>query len=186
MDRKKFESLPVGTIIRDLHCGLTGKVVEHNGSRFLQMPPFTENGGVLTTLAMWNDDAIDTASVELPFRVRIRWGEDPSPEDKFINYGFATEAELSAFLHGVEEAIGWMDYETISPNEDGSWADDAWQAQLKAGDKVKWTETDAEESLFLTVQSVEDVDYENQLVTFLTTEDETITADFAELERVQL
>lgn len=43
------------------------------------------------------------------FVVSIRWGE--SPEGPPLEYAFATMEELRAFLRGVDQAIGWLDYD---------------------------------------------------------------------------
>lgn len=45
------------------------------------------------------------------FKVKIRWGS-MEPTDPF-EYEFKTEAERDAFLYGVEESSGWMDYEIV-------------------------------------------------------------------------
>lgn len=45
--------------------------------------------------------------------VRIAWGSESTREEnegKFSTYTFDTEAELNAFLKGIDEAIGWDDY----------------------------------------------------------------------------
>jgi hypothetical protein len=56
-------------------------------------------------------------------RVRIMWGSHPENRSDFIEYEFDTLAELNAFLLGVDESIGWLDYEQIDPNADGTWPD---------------------------------------------------------------
>lgn len=43
------------------------------------------------------------------FVVSIRWGK--SPEGPPVEYAFATMEELRAFLRGVDQAIGWLDYD---------------------------------------------------------------------------
>jgi hypothetical protein len=55
------------------------------------------------------------------FRVRMRWGSDHSDYQEPQEYEFDTLAELNAFLLGVSEAWGWMDYEQIDPSPDGTW-----------------------------------------------------------------
>lgn len=46
--------------------------------------------------------------------VKILWGsEEARKENEPIEYEFDTELELLAFLHGVDEASGWLDYEII-------------------------------------------------------------------------
>lgn len=57
------------------------------------------------------------------FKTHIIWGSSPAPGDTANEYAFATEAELDAFLLGVSEAEGWLDYEITGPtatvNADG-------------------------------------------------------------------
>ena len=43
------------------------------------------------------------------FRVRIVWGSSAEAHTP-CDYEFATKAELDAFLSGVDEAQGWLDY----------------------------------------------------------------------------
>ncbi|MBC42852.1 MAG: hypothetical protein CML19_11565 [Pusillimonas sp.] len=45
------------------------------------------------------------------FTVSILWGE--FPEDIPKSYNFQSEEELEAFLLGVEETNGWMDYNAV-------------------------------------------------------------------------
>lgn len=54
-------------------------------------------------------------SKETPFKVKIVWGSTESnyTEKQPCTYSFKTEEELTAFLDGVEEACGWMDYEVV-------------------------------------------------------------------------
>lgn len=51
---------------------------------------------------------------EAPFGVKIRWGtkqtRDENP-DGAVEYRFPTEPELDAFLYGVAECDGWLEYE---------------------------------------------------------------------------
>jgi hypothetical protein len=52
----------------------------------------------------------------MSFKITIRWGM-PSSEQEPTTYEFATQAELTAFMLGVEECDGWMEYEVIEfPN----------------------------------------------------------------------
>ena len=61
----------------------------------------------------------EALEVEKPFKVEIAWGSEneskysENAEDDSIDwceYSFETEAELHAFLLGVDESSGWMDY----------------------------------------------------------------------------
>ena len=47
----------------------------------------------------------------------IRWGSSIDRQDP-VGYSFNTEAELNAFLLGVDEASDWMDYEQLDERED--------------------------------------------------------------------
>lgn len=44
-------------------------------------------------------------------KVTILWGGAPEPGDKAKTYEFETQAELDAFMKGVEEMDGWMGWE---------------------------------------------------------------------------
>lgn len=47
-------------------------------------------------------------------RVMILWGATPQDnETQPIEYAFETEEELEAFLHGVSEGDGWLEYEVL-------------------------------------------------------------------------
>lgn len=66
--------------------------------------------------------AAEKVTIEM-HRVTIGWGEayDPEKDDdeNFIaTYSFKTPAERTAFLAGVDAAIGWMGY-TIVPTKEG-------------------------------------------------------------------
>ena len=43
--------------------------------------------------------------------VSVLWGSHP--DDVPVTYYFDTQAEMEAFLHGVDESSGWMDYAAI-------------------------------------------------------------------------
>lgn len=48
------------------------------------------------------------------FTVTILWGEEQTRrENDPCTYSFKTEAELNAFLKGVDEASGWLEYEIV-------------------------------------------------------------------------
>ncbi len=49
----------------------------------------------------------------LPFSVSVKFGTMPDPENAPIVYRFATQAELDAFLQGVEAMDGWLAYEIV-------------------------------------------------------------------------
>jgi hypothetical protein len=59
--------------------------------------------------------------------VWIGWGAQPDDGQEAIEYEFKTKAELAAFLFGVDEADGWLDYRSFDEpgytyNEDvGEW-----------------------------------------------------------------
>lgn len=48
----------------------------------------------------------------MSFKITIRWGMNSSKQ-KPTTYEFATQAELTAFMLGVEECHGWREYEVI-------------------------------------------------------------------------
>jgi len=55
------------------------------------------------------------------FWVKIRWGSESAqaeiyPDEKSGDcYSFKTEAELQAFLEGVDAASGYLDYDIVGP-----------------------------------------------------------------------
>ena len=49
--------------------------------------------------------------------VTILWGSTPEPDDTPVTYEFPTQAEMDAFMAGVEAANGWLDYEIIEGEE---------------------------------------------------------------------
>ena len=55
-----------------------------------------------------------------PFWCRIEWGSEQTKEENDCAelYQFATEGEMDAFLEGVDEASGWMDYEVVGRSDD--------------------------------------------------------------------
>lgn len=70
-------------------------------------------------------DAIDTPREESMHKAVIRWGSEMTREDNegvSSTYSFDTTDERDAFMHGVEEAIGWSDYELVE-DEEGSVTD---------------------------------------------------------------
>lgn len=51
--------------------------------------------------------------------VKILWGSQPQlNETKPVEYEFDTPEELEAFLKGVDEASGWLDYDIINEDDD--------------------------------------------------------------------
>lgn len=47
-----------------------------------------------------------------PFKIRIRWGESLS-DGCTRTYKFATQAELNAFIKGIQECEGWQGWEEV-------------------------------------------------------------------------
>ena len=45
------------------------------------------------------------------YLVYVLWGEHPE-DPEYITYGFETEKEQTAFLKGMDEGEGWMEYTT--------------------------------------------------------------------------
>ena len=53
------------------------------------------------------------------FCLKIRWGEIQTREETPVcEYIFKTEAEQKAFLQGVDESSGWLDYEIVEELKD--------------------------------------------------------------------
>ena len=59
----------------------------------------------------------DELAALLPFSVTIQWGAAPELGNDPITYRFATQAELDAFLQGVDAMDGWLGYTIIEPGE---------------------------------------------------------------------
>jgi hypothetical protein len=71
----------------------------------------------------WDDDVVsptlgspgigDVTVIGLlgTYETWIVWGSQRDPSDHPSHYSYDTEALLSAFMDGVEEASGWMKYE---------------------------------------------------------------------------
>jgi hypothetical protein len=53
------------------------------------------------------------------FCLKIKWGESQTREEnpRPCEYIFKTEAEQKAFLQGVDESSGWLDYEIVEGAE---------------------------------------------------------------------
>ena len=63
-----------------------------------------------------------------PFKVRIKWGIAPELGDTTLtDYAFATQAELDAFMQGIDEMDGWSGYTVLDGDEeaDEAGSDDA-------------------------------------------------------------
>ena len=52
------------------------------------------------------------------YKITILWGQCPEPHQEPITYKFETQAELNAFMLGVDEMDGWLGYEVIYSEED--------------------------------------------------------------------
>jgi len=57
--------------------------------------------------------------------VKIKWGSEATRQEVYAKmnlppseYEFATEGEAEAFLDGIEEAMGWVDYEVVEEEEE--------------------------------------------------------------------
>lgn len=68
------------------------------------------------TLLGYDEWVANKSEVETPHKAVIRWGSEMTREDNegvSSSYSFETNIELEAFMRGVEEAIGWSDYELV-------------------------------------------------------------------------
>jgi len=53
------------------------------------------------------------------FSVTIEWGKYTPKHERFITtVEFGTQAELDAYLQGVDDMDGWLDYTIIEDEED--------------------------------------------------------------------
>jgi hypothetical protein len=54
------------------------------------------------------------------YTLKIMWGEFTDSTTTPEVYEFSTEAEREAFLWGVEEMNGWLDYEIVEKSDEES------------------------------------------------------------------
>jgi hypothetical protein len=59
----------------------------------------------------WSEYRLADEPDENQTTVTVLWGMHADDEDDGVAYSFDTATELKAFLLGVDEASGWMDYE---------------------------------------------------------------------------
>jgi hypothetical protein len=55
--------------------------------------------------------------------IRIHWGSESTRQETptvCCTYQFRTQEEMDAFMSGVEEAIGWMDYLVVEEEEEST------------------------------------------------------------------
>lgn len=78
------------------------------------------------------------------FSVTILWGQ-ALRKDEPDTYEFDTEKELHAFLHGVEESSGWMEYEILCEMSDGTWQKDSDGTRMVVTSDGVWEEEEEEE-----------------------------------------
>lgn len=57
------------------------------------------------------------SSSDKPYTVTIKWGKDYDSGVREVfsktTYAFETPLELGAFLEGVEEGCGWLEYDIV-------------------------------------------------------------------------
>ena len=64
-----------------------------------------------------------------PIKIHIAWGSSKSADD-IKEYTFDSEEEYFAFLKGVDESNGWMDYDTIGKHGQCNWPNiEMWKRQ---------------------------------------------------------
>ena len=64
-----------------------------------------------------------------PIKIQIAWGSSKHLDD-VKEYTFDSEEEYLAFLKGVDESNGWMDYDTIGKHGQCHWPDiEMWKRQ---------------------------------------------------------
>lgn len=70
-----------------------------------------------------------------PIKIHIAWGSSKSLDD-IKEYTFNTEKEYLAFLKGVDESNGWMDYDLIGDDQQCNWPNiEMWKRQYCPNDK---------------------------------------------------
>lgn len=60
-----------------------------------------------------------TDDVPVPY-AQILWGEAPEAGATSERYTFGTVAEREAFVRGIQECVGWFDFEVVSTDGGGS------------------------------------------------------------------
>jgi hypothetical protein len=127
------------------------------------------------TLANRMQDAEQSLATpsEKPFKVFISFGQQ---HQLLQDYSFATDAELQAFIYGVSEGEGWMEYWIVQEK-------DVWIYELAEGDQVKWLDPDG--GICDRVLTIKEIEIENDDTVNITdiTGDE-VGAGFDELEPV--
>ena len=73
------------------------------------------------------------------FSITILWGH-ALRKDKPDTYEFDTEEELYAFMHGVNESSGWMEYEILCEMSDGTWEKDSDGTRMVVTSDGVWEE----------------------------------------------
>ena len=64
-----------------------------------------------------------------PIKIQIAWGSSKHLDD-VKEYTFDSEEEYLAFLKGVDESNGWLDYDTIGKHGQCHWPDiEMWKRQ---------------------------------------------------------
>lgn len=58
-------------------------------------------------------DAINEQTTATKVKISILWGQSHEIGDQAKTYTFDTQAELDAFLKGIEESDGWMGHEFV-------------------------------------------------------------------------
>jgi hypothetical protein len=127
------------------------------------------------TLANRMQDAEQSLATptEKPFKVLISFGTEPNPVSE---YKFATQAEVDAFIHGVTEMDGYLDYRFVEEK-------DVWIYDLSEGDQVKWLDPDG--GACDRVLTIKDIQIDNDdTVTITDITGDEVGAGFDELEPV--
>lgn len=69
-----------------------------------------EDGFAQTRNTRYKLSSLPYVAPVVTFKTTILWGEDVCPGDVAKTYEFASQAELDAFLKGVDETSGWMNH----------------------------------------------------------------------------
>lgn len=114
----------------------SGKVYGDKNGRFddgdhITTSEITENG------SGWIKTLNTTYALGQPykqFKVTILWGENPNQGDVATTYHFDTLIEYNAFMHGVREAGGWLNYSFedegfVVPEDDDEYAN--WERECE-------------------------------------------------------
>ena len=64
------------------------------------------------------------------YLVYVLWGESPDSPD-YTTYGFETKGEQDAFIFGVDEGDGWMEYMAVKGHSTNKDARELFEQEIR-------------------------------------------------------